>query len=175
MLSSVRSSTGRQLSCRALVSLRQSCFISSQSIPKSEGPLSDTSITTSQQTSPLVIDSKYDGNNSLTQAPNKADVWSKSQNPRSVAMSGPRFEQTIFELQPAPHSAMELIHKQPVRWSHERVVVCDGGGGPLGHPRTFINIDKPQVCVCEYCGLPFANEHHRKQIEALPSTPYPLS
>jgi len=25
----------------------------------------------------------------------------------------------------------------------------------LGHPRIFINVDKPQICSCTYCGLPF--------------------
>ena len=33
------------------------------------------------------------------QAPNRRGVWSRSQNPRERAMSGPRFEQTIMELQ----------------------------------------------------------------------------
>lgn len=33
------------------------------------------------------------------QAPNRKEVWSRSQQPREVAMSGPRFEQTIMELQ----------------------------------------------------------------------------
>ena len=33
------------------------------------------------------------------QAPNRKDVWSRSQQPRDVAMSGPRFEQTIMEYQ----------------------------------------------------------------------------
>jgi NADH dehydrogenase (ubiquinone) Fe-S protein 6 len=77
-----------------------------------------------------------------------------------------------------------------VRWRKERVVSCDGGGGPLGHPRIFINLDKPQINWCTYCGLPFvrgplwsadwladglqANEHHRKHIESLPSNSYPL-
>jgi hypothetical protein len=37
------------------------------------------------------------------------------------------------------------------------VVACDGGGGPLGHPRIFINVDKPQVNCCTYCGLPFVS------------------
>lgn len=50
---------------------------------------------------------------------------------------------------------MELIHKQPVRWTHDRIVSCDGGGGPHGHPRIFINTDKPEIAVCNYCGLPF--------------------
>ncbi|KAH7348687.1 hypothetical protein BKA65DRAFT_501153 [Rhexocercosporidium sp. MPI-PUGE-AT-0058] len=111
----------------------------------------------------------------VQQAPNRATTWSRSQNPRAKAMSGPRFEQTIMELQPAPYAAIDLIHQQPVRWTHDRVAVCDGGGGPLGHPRIFINTDKPQICPCEYCGLPFANEHHREHLESLPSTTYPLA
>ncbi|KAI9827723.1 MAG: hypothetical protein M1832_004212 [Thelocarpon impressellum] len=108
------------------------------------------------------------------QAPNRATIWSRSQAPRSKAMTGPRFEQTIMEYQPRPEAAISLIHKQPVRWTHDRVVSCDGGGGPLGHPRIFINVDKPQICMCTYCGLPFANEHHRQHLESLPSTSYPL-
>ncbi|KAK5146173.1 hypothetical protein LTR04_001106 [Oleoguttula sp. CCFEE 6159] len=52
------------------------------------------------------------------QAPNRKGIWSRSQRPRSQAMTGPRFEQTIMEDQ--------------------------------------------------------ANTHHRKTIEALPHTEYPL-
>ncbi|MCJ1364039.1 hypothetical protein MMC16_003148 [Acarospora aff. strigata] len=108
------------------------------------------------------------------QAPNRKGVWSRSQAERAQAMSGPRFEQTIMEYQPQPWAAIELIHKQPVRWTTERKVTCDGGGGPLGHPRIFINVDKPQICWCTYCGLPYAHEHHRKTLESLPSTSFPL-
>lgn len=110
----------------------------------------------------------------VIQAPNRATIWSRSQNPRREAMTGPRFEQTLFEFQPAPLSAIELSHRQPVKWVREKVVSCDGGGGPLGHPRIFINTDKPEICVCEYCGRAFANEKHREHLEALKSTPYPL-
>jgi NADH dehydrogenase (ubiquinone) Fe-S protein 6 len=35
----------------------------------------------------------------VQQAPNRLGVWSRSQNPRGQAMTGPRFEQTIMELQ----------------------------------------------------------------------------
>ncbi|EEH37235.1 NADH-ubiquinone oxidoreductase [Paracoccidioides lutzii Pb01] len=112
--------------------------------------------------------------NLAKQAPNRTTIWAKSQQPREKAMTGPRFEQTVMEYQPRPYAAIELIHKQPVRWTKEKVVSCDGGGGPLGHPRIFINTDKPQICMCEYCGLPFANEHNRKALEALPQTSYPL-
>jgi NADH dehydrogenase (ubiquinone) Fe-S protein 6 len=36
---------------------------------------------------------------SLMQAPNRVSIWSRSQNPRQGAMSGPRFEQTTLKLQ----------------------------------------------------------------------------
>jgi len=108
------------------------------------------------------------------QAPNRQEVWSRSQQERKRAMVGPRFEQTIMEYQPQPFAAIELIHKQPVRWTDERVVACDGGGGPLGHPRIYINVDKSQICWCTYCGVPYAHNHHRKHLESLPNTTYPL-
>jgi NADH dehydrogenase (ubiquinone) Fe-S protein 6 len=54
---------------------------------------------------------------------------------------------------------MELIHKEPVRWTHDRIVACDGGGGAAGHPRIFINTDKPEICTCGYCGLPFVSSY----------------
>lgn len=56
---------------------------------------------------------------------------------------------------------MELIHKEPVRWTHERIVECEGGGGPAGHPKIFINTDKPEIAVCGYCGLPFVSSSLR--------------
>ncbi|RPA87281.1 hypothetical protein BJ508DRAFT_197949, partial [Ascobolus immersus RN42] len=89
------------------------------------------------------------------QAPNRETTWSRSQQPRSKAMVGPRFEQTVFETQPRPYAAIELIHKVPVNWTDKRVVACDGGGGALGHPKVFINVDKPEIIPCEYCGQPF--------------------
>ena len=33
------------------------------------------------------------------QAPNRKGIWSRSQQPRERAMSGPRFEQTLMEFQ----------------------------------------------------------------------------
>lgn len=61
------------------------------------------------------------------QAPNRSSTWSRSQRPRELGMTGPRFEQTLISQQPAPYAAIELIHQQPVRWSEKRVVACDGG------------------------------------------------
>ncbi|KAF3927690.1 hypothetical protein ABW21_db0203746 [Orbilia brochopaga] len=102
------------------------------------------------------------------QAPNRLQTWAKSQMPRAAAMVGPRFEQTDLTLQPRPLAAIELIHEQPIRFVKDRVVVCDGGGGPLGHPKIFINVDKPEVVPCGYCGLPFAHEHNKAAIVANP-------
>ncbi|KAJ9602201.1 hypothetical protein H2200_013321 [Cladophialophora chaetospira] len=111
----------------------------------------------------------------VMQAPNRASVWSRNQMPRELAMSGPRFEQTIIAAQPQPYAAIDLIHKQPVRWVDSKIVACDGGGGPLGHPRIFINTDKPQICWCTYCGLPYAHTKNKAHLESLPSTTYPLA
>ena len=33
-------------------------------------------------------------------------------------------------------------------------VACDGGGGPLGHPRVFLTMDEGRV-VCPYCSRTF--------------------
>ncbi len=36
----------------------------------------------------------------------------------------------------------------------EPVVACDGGGGPLGHPRVFLRIEEQSV-MCPYCSRLF--------------------
>ncbi|PWN31467.1 uncharacterized protein FA14DRAFT_166104 [Meira miltonrushii] len=96
------------------------------------------------------------------QAPNYPSTWSDSQNPRELAMRGPRFEQITTEYQPQPLSAMEMIQREPIRLTTSRVIECDGGDGPLGHPRVFINLDKPGPKGCPYCGLRYERsvEHH---------------
>lgn len=49
---------------------------------------------TSETATVLETDSK-----AIAQAPNRATTWSRSQKPRALAMTGPRFEQTDFSLQ----------------------------------------------------------------------------
>ncbi|CAH1406749.1 unnamed protein product [Nezara viridula] len=58
--------------------------------------------------------------------------------------------------------AIDLIAKVPPNAKKERVVWCDGGGGPIGHPKVYINLDKPGNHTCGYCGLRFYKEdsHH---------------
>ncbi|PRQ77125.1 hypothetical protein AAT19DRAFT_12543, partial [Rhodotorula toruloides] len=84
------------------------------------------------------------------QAPNRETTWSKSQATRTETMVGPRFEQTAEAYQPRPLAAIELIQEEPIRMVHARRAVCDGAGGALGHPRIFINLDKPGVHSCSY-------------------------
>lgn len=36
----------------------------------------------------------------------------------------------------------------------DRIVACDGGDGPLGHPRVFLRIVEHDV-VCPYCSRRF--------------------
>ncbi|KAK0533460.1 hypothetical protein OC834_000506 [Tilletia horrida] len=93
------------------------------------------------------------------QSPNYPSTWTEHQNPREHAMRGPRFEQIEVDFQPQPLSAMAMIQKEPVRLSSKRIVSCDGGGGPLGHPKIFINLDKPGPKACTYCGVRFELDH----------------
>ncbi|KAG4305112.1 hypothetical protein PORY_001282 [Pneumocystis oryctolagi] len=66
-------------------------------------------------------------------------------------MTGPRFEQTDFSLQPRSDAAIKLIANVPVRLTNKRIVSCDGGGGALGHPKIYINLDKNEENSCGYC------------------------
>ncbi|KAA1091371.1 hypothetical protein PGT21_032277 [Puccinia graminis f. sp. tritici] len=58
-----------------------------------------------------------------------------------------------------PLPAIELIKKEPIRMVSSRVAAVDGGGGALGHPKIFINLDKPGPQPCGYCGLRFERSH----------------
>jgi NADH dehydrogenase (ubiquinone) Fe-S protein 6 len=57
---------------------------------------------------------------------------------------------------------MSLIAKVPPIMVHGMTAVCDGGDGALGHPRVFINLEKPEPQPCGYCGLRYQriDEHH---------------
>jgi NADH dehydrogenase (ubiquinone) Fe-S protein 6 len=67
-------------------------------------------------------------------------------------MRGPRFEQTSQTFQPQPLPAIELIAREPIRLVNTRIASCDGGKGPLGHPKVYINLDKPgpKACGCVF-------------------------
>ncbi|WFD40480.1 uncharacterized protein MJAP1_003466 [Malassezia japonica] len=96
----------------------------------------------------------------VEQAPNALETWSQDQRPKVDAMKGPRFEQVDMAFQPQSLSAMELISNVPIQMTTKRVVPCDGGDGPLGHPRVYINLDKPGPKGCPYCGIRYQKEEH---------------
>ncbi|XP_068092764.1 NADH dehydrogenase [ubiquinone] iron-sulfur protein 6, mitochondrial [Hyperolius riggenbachi] len=57
--------------------------------------------------------------------------------------------------------AIELIAEQPVNETESRIISCDGGGGALGHPKVYINLDKEtKTGTCGYCGLQFKQKPH---------------
>ncbi|WVQ77087.1 hypothetical protein IAR50_006770 [Cryptococcus sp. DSM 104548] len=95
----------------------------------------------------------------LQQSPNVPTTWSKSQNPKPHAVENARFEQNSWRHQPNQPSAMGMVAEDPVRLVNGRKAVCDGGGGALGHPKIYINLDKPGPKVCGYCGIRYEQAH----------------
>ncbi|XP_061616260.1 NADH dehydrogenase [ubiquinone] iron-sulfur protein 6, mitochondrial [Phyllopteryx taeniolatus] len=56
---------------------------------------------------------------------------------------------------------IKLVAEESVTDVEAHVVSCDGGGGALGHPKVYINLDKDtKVGTCGYCGLQFKQKHH---------------
>ena len=52
----------------------------------------------------------------VMQAPNRKEPWSRSQQPRERAMSGPRFEQTIMEYQVRPTARKAVSGREEGLW-----------------------------------------------------------
>lgn len=48
---------------------------------------------------------------------------------------------------------------------HDNHIWCNGGGGALGHPKVYINLDKPEIAVCGYCGKRFVESKHKALFE----------
>lgn len=69
----------------------------------------------------------------------------------------------MFYYQVNTRFAIDLIAEIPPKAVKGRYAACDGGDGPLGHPKVFINVDEPGNHACGYCGLRFyqeKTEHH---------------
>ncbi|KAG0245167.1 zinc-finger domain-containing protein [Mortierella sp. GBAus27b] len=98
--------------------------------------------------------------NDLKQASNREATWSENQIEKRQAFKGPRFENTDIDAQPQPAAAIDLIAEEPVRFVETRRARCDGGGGSLGHPAVWINLDRPGPHACGYCGIRFEQKHH---------------
>ncbi|XP_033095704.1 NADH dehydrogenase [ubiquinone] iron-sulfur protein 6, mitochondrial-like [Anneissia japonica] len=56
--------------------------------------------------------------------------------------------------------AIDMIADEPPTEVDARHVWCNGGGGPLGHPKVYINLDPEGPHSCGYCGLRFVKKPH---------------
>jgi NADH dehydrogenase (ubiquinone) Fe-S protein 6 len=67
--------------------------------------------------------------------------------------------------------AIDLVKEDPI-------IVCDSksvwssGGGPLGHPKIFINLDQPGVHYCGYSGKRFIKKKYYNLAEHGKAIPY---
>ena len=43
----------------------------------------------------------------------------------------------------------------------ESVVACNGGGGPLGHPKVYLNLSADGQVECPYCSRLFIHQSKR--------------
>ncbi|EDO45934.1 predicted protein, partial [Nematostella vectensis] len=59
-----------------------------------------------------------------------------------------------------PNFSINLVAEEPPIKIKGRSVNCDGGGGALGHPKVFINLDPEGPHTCGYCGLRFIRDDH---------------
>jgi uncharacterized Zn-finger protein len=50
------------------------------------------------------------------------------------------------------------------------VIPCNGGGGPLGHPRVYLNLGSRGEIECPYCSRLFVLRS-KKRPSSLPQTP----
>ena len=59
-------------------------------------------------------------------------------------------------------NAEELVNQIPVIEVDGHTAVCDGGGGALGHPIEYIQLDtiSEEPAVCKYCGLRYKSKGH---------------
>jgi uncharacterized Zn-finger protein len=62
--------------------------------------------------------------------------------------------------------------REVVLTSHENMV-CDGGGGPLGHPLEYMTFGGKAQVVCKYCGRRYLGaDHPEAETVRRQGTPY---
>lgn len=76
-----------------------------------------------------------------------------------------------LNLQVNQNFSIDLVAADPVVLCKERVVFSDGGGA-LGHPRVFINLDPPGIHTCGYSGRRFILKKYYQADEHGPSITY---
>ncbi len=118
MLSTARLRVGFLLARRAPVSARRAYAFSANEQQEINNPNPPKEVPNVSKTNELPMETPHqdapvqesveDGERMrVMQAPNRATVWSLSQNPRARAMTGPRFEQTLMEYQVGASSNLD--------------------------------------------------------------------
>ncbi|KAF8368523.1 nduf-6 [Pristionchus pacificus] len=106
----------------------------------------------------------------------KMPIVSSKSSPDKITHTGQGWDEKDWRLQRFdtatkvvnPNVAANLIAEKPPKdCGHERVIYCDGGHAALGHPKVFINLDKPGLHACGYCGNRFYNSHITKSPEEM--------
>jgi NADH dehydrogenase (ubiquinone) Fe-S protein 6 len=90
-------------------------------------------------------------------------VWQPDDYRRARFVDGKKLVNTRF--------AIDLIAEDPVVICKKRVISSDSGG-PLGHPKVFINLDKPGMHVCGYSGRKFVLAKYYDEKTMGPSISY---
>lgn len=57
--------------------------------------------------------------------------------------------------------AIYLVAEEPVIVINGSHTHCDGGAA-LGHPKVYINLDKPDIQDCGYCGTRFVSDKNKE-------------
>jgi uncharacterized Zn-finger protein len=70
-------------------------------------------------------------------------------------------------------SAISRSHMGPFEtiYINETVAACNGGGGPLGHPRVFLNLGHDGKVECPYCSRLFVNRAMQGSASGEATTP----
>eukprot|EP00924_Labyrinthula_sp_SR-Ha-C_P006806 snap_masked-scaffold_8-processed-gene-1.16-mRNA-1 protein AED:0.06 eAED:0.06 QI:0/-1/0/1/-1/1/1/0/100 len=82
---------------------------------------------------------------------------------RSIYASAAKINSTGYTGKKHRSNAEELIAKFPVVEVDANVAVCDGGGGNLGHPVEYIQLNTVKIgkaSVCKYCGIRYVMKQH---------------
>uniref|UniRef100_A0A8B8CDZ2 NADH dehydrogenase [ubiquinone] iron-sulfur protein 6, mitochondrial-like n=1 Tax=Crassostrea virginica TaxID=6565 RepID=A0A8B8CDZ2_CRAVI len=115
------------------------------------------------QTSVRLFATKSDEGRFVDEVTHTGQVWDKDDYRRIRFLDKKKLINKNF--------AIDLIAEDPV-------VVCDdktvwsNSGGALGHPKVYINLEKPKVAVCGYSGRKFIYKGFYKEAEHGPSISY---
>ncbi|XP_062519448.1 NADH dehydrogenase [ubiquinone] iron-sulfur protein 6, mitochondrial-like [Corticium candelabrum] len=62
--------------------------------------------------------------------------------------------------------AIDLVDEEPPTVIKDSKFWCDGGSpGALGHPKVYINLARPGIHVCGYCGNRYVNNKYWEKME----------